>query len=385
MSTSALKSYRDVANMLAPTAVSQYLASHNWELESRHETREIWRLSGADGPRGRVMLPLATDYVDFPQRFIDVLYALGCIYDWDADQLAERILAARADLFFVRLDQVMTDGTIPFRQAEKTMEALYKMLKAAATTAADPTHSHRGRPPSSVTDFLDDEVRLGHTRRGSFVFTVVTRLGDRPTTHDDNGGRVVTFPRKVMETLAHGLETTRNLTQKWNRETMEQAGEFGLSASLVESLQDLVQPSSLRSLDLSFEWAAAEPRPEVGRSPIVVDRDVIAGLPRVRELLVRQEEPPHTVTLVGTVRTLNRENQVEDEEETATIILVADVRGRLRSVHITLTGEDHEWAILAYRRKLPFTITGDLVFERGAWRLTGHITVDSSFLEHRKD
>ncbi|MGH3943071.1 MAG: hypothetical protein ACRDTG_31495 [Pseudonocardiaceae bacterium] len=117
----------------------------------------------------------------------------------------------------------------------------------------------------------------------------------------------------------------------------------------------------------------------------MVDRDVIAGLPRVRERLVRQEEPPRTVTLVGTVRTLNWEDPVEDEEESATIILVADVHNRLRSVHITLTGEDHEWAILAYRRKLPFTVTGDLVFERGAWRLTGHITVDSSFLEHRKD
>lgn len=236
-----------------------------------------------------------------------------------------------------------------------------------------------------MTEFLDDEVRLGHTKRGSFIFTVVTPLGDPLPAHDDNGERAVAFPRKVMETLARGLETTRDLTQKWNHETMEQAGQFGLSASLVESLQDLSQPDSLRSLNLSFEWAAAEPPPEVGRSPIVVDRDVIAGLPRVRERLVREEEPPRTVTLVGTVRTLNREDPVEDEEETATITLVADVRGRSRSVHVTLTGEDHEWAILAYQRKLPFTVTGDLVFERGAWRLTGHITVDSSFLEHRRD
>ncbi|MGH3943073.1 MAG: hypothetical protein ACRDTG_31505 [Pseudonocardiaceae bacterium] len=119
MSTSALESYRDVVGTLTPTAVSQYLASHHWELESRHEVKEIWRLPGADGPRGRVMLPLATDYVDFPQLFIDALYALGCIYDWDADELAERVMAARADLLFVRLDQVMTDGTIPFRQADE--------------------------------------------------------------------------------------------------------------------------------------------------------------------------------------------------------------------------------------------------------------------------
>src|SRR5262249_28902197 len=148
-------------------------------------------------------------------------------------------------------------------------------------------------------------------------------------------------------------------------------------------LEDIAQPDALRSLDLSFEWAAAEPRPDVGHSSIVVDREVIARLPRVREHLVRQEEPPRHVTLVGTVRTLNREGLAEEEAETATIVLSTEVRGRTRSVHVTLSGQDHEWAIQAYQRKLPFTVSGDLVFERQAWRLTGTITVDSSFLEHR--
>ncbi|MCS7484481.1 hypothetical protein ACFFQW_40305 [Umezawaea endophytica] len=383
MNTSSPDGYWAIATALTPPAVSQYLAAHDWELESKHpNVREIWRLVGERGPMGRIMLPLATDFVDFSQRFLDALHALGRIYDWDPSQLAERIMAARADLFFVRLDQAMTDGTIPFRQAEKTMDALFKMMKAAATTAADPAHPHRGRRPSSVTDFLDDDVRLGHTKTGSFVFTVVTRLGD-PLPPLDDGSAAVSFPRRVMETLATGLETTRDLARRWDSGTADQAGHLGLSAGLVESLQDLTQPEALRSLDLSFDWASSEPRPSVGRTPIVVDRDVIAALPRVRERLVRQEEPPRTETLVGTVRALTREDPGGQDLETATIVLATYVRGRARSVHITLNGEDHEWAILAYHRKLPFTVTGDLVFERGAWRLTGVVTVDSSFLEHR--
>ncbi|WP_280293252.1 hypothetical protein [Nocardia abscessus] len=52
------------------------------------------------------------------------------------------------------------------------------MMKAAATTADDPTHSQRGRRSAVVTNFLEDDIRLGHTKRGSFVFTVVTRLGE---------------------------------------------------------------------------------------------------------------------------------------------------------------------------------------------------------------
>ncbi|MFD0630185.1 hypothetical protein ACFQ2K_54040 [Streptomyces sanglieri] len=37
---------------------------------------------------------------------------------------------------------------------------------------------------------------------------------------------------------------------------------------------------------------------------------------------------------------------------------------------------------MAYERQLPFTVTGDLTYERRAWRLTGRIEVDPSFLRH---
>ncbi|WP_433710926.1 hypothetical protein ACQP2U_32380 [Nocardia sp. CA-084685] len=181
MKRAPLDTLGEIASTLSPPAVSQYLATHDWQLETRdQDVKEIWRLPGEDGLLGRIMLPLATDYVDFRGRFRDTLQALATIYDWDPAQLAEQIAAARADLFFVRLDQEMTDGTIPFRQAETTLEALFAMMKAAATTADDPTHSHRGRRSATVTDFLEDDIRLGHTKRGSFVFTVVTRLGDIP-------------------------------------------------------------------------------------------------------------------------------------------------------------------------------------------------------------
>jgi hypothetical protein len=328
------------------------------------------------------MLPLAQDFDDFSRRFEDTLVSLGHIHSMDAIELYERILATRADLFFVRLDQAMIDGTIPFQQAEKTLQALYKMVRAAATTAADPTHSHRGRRPAGVAEFLEDDVRLGHTKRGSFVFTIVTRLGDPAPTEPEREDVLRPFPRRVMETLARGLETTERLTRQWDEEVLETPGHSGLSAGLVESLEDMVQPSHLRKLDLSFEWAAAEPRPDVGLATIVLDRDGMVELPRVRERLVRQEEPPRRETLVGFVKGLNRDDAPGEEEETASVTLAAEVNGKQRLVHVTLSGEDHDWAIAAYRQKIPFTVTGNLAYERRAWRLSGEIEVDASFLRH---
>ncbi|MEV4246941.1 hypothetical protein AB0J63_26450 [Streptosporangium canum] len=376
----------ELVGTLTPSAVSQFLASNDWNLESKGQVKEIWRLADGDSLAARIMLPLDSDFADYPDRFYDALYAIGRVNDWDTEQLYEHIIAAKADMLYIRLDQAMADGTIPFRQAETTINAIYRMMKAAATTAADPSHSHRGRRSATVTEFLDDDVRLGHTKRGSFVFTVVTRIDDSITTpspHTVSTKEARPFSRRVMETLARGLETTRHLARGEERQALDNPSQWGLSANLVESLEDMAQPEGLRSLDLSFEWAASQSKPSVGASPIKLEHEVFGELARVRERLIRQEEPSRRETLVGPVKSLTREEGSTPADEIGTIVILADVNGKTRNVQVTLSGENHEWAIRAYRSKLPFTVTGDLGYERRAWRLTGEVEVDASFLQHR--
>ncbi|MFJ8602205.1 hypothetical protein ACWEQC_34575 [Streptomyces shenzhenensis] len=386
MSRTAFDTYREVASALTPAAVSQFLASRDWELEQRQSrVREVWRYR-SDGPplaAPRVMIPLATDFADFTPRFIDALESLGHIHGWDAGQLLEHVLATRADLFFVRLDQRMTDGTIPFKQAERTLQGIHKMMKASATTTADPNHSHKGRRPQAVGEFLEGAVRLGHTKRGSFVFTVVTRLGDADSqSANDPEQLTTTFPRRVMETLARGLEATRLLAQAGGNQSLISPGGSGLSVGLLESLEDLSAPEHLNSLDLSFEWAAAERRPDVGLATIVFDRDLIVEFPHIREQLIRRDEPVRRETLVGLVKSLARDDSTPSSDEAAIVTIAAEVNGRALRVQVPLAGDDHGWAIMSYRRQLPFTVTGDLSYERRAWRLSGDIVVDSSFLRH---
>ncbi|MFD7117251.1 hypothetical protein ACFWAA_09390 [Streptomyces sp. NPDC059922] len=385
MNRSAFDSYREIASTLTPSAVSQFLAYHDWELEQKQpEVREVWRYRSASlATAPRVMVPLATDFADFTPRFVDALESLGHIHDWDATQLLDHIIATRADLFFVRLDQEMIDGTIPFQQAEKTLQAILKLVKSAATTAADPHHPHKGRRPAPVNEYMEEDVRLGHTKRGSFVFTVVSRLGETdPQSIDGQEQPAMAFPRHVMETLARGLESTKRLTKSWDQEALSSPSSLGLSAGLVESLEEMSQPQHLRTLDFSFEWAAAERRPDVGLATITLDRDTIGELPRVREQLVRREEPVRRERLAGLVKSLIRDDSMPDSEEAGTAIIAAEVNRKTLRVHVPLTGEDHNWAIMAYERQLPFTVTGDLSYERRAWRLTGRIEVDPSFLRH---
>ncbi|WP_051059178.1 hypothetical protein [Nocardiopsis lucentensis] len=385
MTPTALDPIGEAADFLTPEAVSVFLSAHGWELENRRPgIREIWRLE--DSPEfgsARVMLPLATEYVDFRARFKDVLDSLCHVYEIDARELRERVSATNYDLFFVRINQPMTDGSIPFRQAGKTVDSLYRMMKAAATTAADPHHSHKGRRPGAVADFLDDCIKLGQTRRGSYVFTVSVLLDDTRPANGKNGDTArTTFPRQVMTTLARGLESTRRLALRWDERILETPWEFGLSSALVESIEEMTRPDRLHSLDLRFEWAALFPPKNIRTSTIVFDRDTIAELPRLRERLVRREEPARRVTLVGIVKSLAREETPPGEDDVADVTLLTEVGGKPRSVHVELEGDDHDWAIMAYQRKLPLVVTGDLSFERRTWRLSGEIEMDTGFLRH---
>jgi hypothetical protein len=92
------------------------------------------------------------------------------------------------------------------------------------------------------------------------------------------------------------------------------------------------------------------------------------------------EEPVRRETLVGTVVTLSREEDGLSDEESASVILSAEIDGRRRNVHLTLTGRRHDLAIQAYRLKVPIVVTGDLVLTRRTWWLEGNIELDEDTL-----
>jgi len=87
-------------------------------------------------------------------------------------------------------------------------------------------------------------------------------------------------------------------------------------------------------------------------------------------------------TLIGTVISLSREDDTLSDGEAAAIIS-AEVSGRRRNVHLTLTGRQHELAIQAYGLKLPVVVTGDLTFARRTWQLEGTVELDEDMLLRR--
>lgn len=415
------------SDMFTGANLAQFLAANNWTCQADRSYDQVWLPPVDVGSYVRaVLVPRQPDFVDYSKRLAEAARTVARVYDWPVGYLTEQVAAVHADLFFVRLNQVTADGTIPLRQATALLESIDQMIRSAAVTTWNPKSSGRGRMSSMVADFLNDDVRMGHTKKGSFIITVAARLGETPAegevapaeqvladrsageadleveredadadkaeveagTNGESGDGVASpdlpsFTRQVMSTLARSLTYAREQTSQGEAQTtFDVAVEGGLRLPLVQALQEMGNAEGLQSLDMSFEWAAIEPVREELPTKIVIDRSVIAALPAIEARLTRTL-PQARVTLVGPVSELKRSEDVPDDEESGEIVIQAEVEGRVRRVTIPLTGADYDWAIRAHRAKLPFTVTGELGKKGNVWRLNDPIEVDHSFLEFR--
>src|SRR5258707_2442552 len=389
--------YREAAGWITPADLSTYLASTPpWQLEARQDdVREIWTLPGPYGRlQARIMLPLATDYADFSDRFSDAIAAVGHIYDWQPSELADHLLAIRADLLHVRLGQAHSSETIPLQQADTTISAIYEMVTEAAASAA-PEASDDDQPAGDlVRTFLQEELRLAHTRQGSFIFTVVAQQ-NQASAIDLNDVRTepgVPFSRQVMQTLATNLETAYRLTKARDLQALA-------SLAALEPLRRLVGSGDLRSVEFSFEWAAAIPPPDVGSAPLQLDLDDVQEL---RDSIVVSVIPPNLdaegephaaperpqagpeplprETLTGFVVELKRWSPRRADDVGGSALREAEASdGAYRRIRGSLAGEADRIAIPADAQSVPIVITGDLIVRPRVSRLGGDLEITGPF------
>lgn len=380
----------EYAEILTPESVAQWLATNEWSCSAEGPAGQIWTPVDARSDLRGIMLPTDSSFADFGRRFKQAIASLTEQYDWDLGQLAESIATVRADLFFVRVDQSMKDGTIPFRQATQLLENIDQMIKSAALAAYNPNHSGKGKIPGVVNEFLNEDLRMGHTKRGSFIITVAARH-DFPSNNQRELAPAVphpepykdadtTFTRKVMTTLSTALDATqRHISKQSNFLDLEQIVTAGVRLPMVEALSDMSSTEGLRGLDMSFDWSHSQPKPENVPSSVKFDVSNLDELNVISTRLRRKIEPQEE-TLVGPVTELRRAEHATTNEEIGEIVLRADVDGQTRNVRVELSGQDYDAAIRAHQSRGPIVVSGMLGKKGRSWALTGNVTVNASLL-----
>lgn len=389
--------FTDYVDILQPRNVAEYLATQEWACLADKPFGQLWALPNQPtGQLSSVVLPKDPNGADYYPRINESLNLLTKILGMSASELAEAVSTVHADLFFVRVDQSMQDGTIPLRQATKLLENIDQMIKSAALSAFNPYHSGRGGIPGQVRNFLEEDVRMGHTKRGSFIITVAARhdelmlkpKAETPSSPTQPATKVdvsETYTRHVMTTLSTALDATRrHIGGGQDFMDLEQAVEAGVRLPMVEALSDMGATKGLKALDMSFNWSQSQPVPEPDvASEVFFDVRKLEKLETLRARFSR-EIVPQDETIVGPVTELRRGEHHDPKMESGEVVIRADIEGRLRNVRVELSGEDYDWAIFAHRERLPFTVSGKIGKKGNSWTLGGTVVADTSFLRHRQ-
>jgi hypothetical protein len=363
----------DTLNALKPLEVASYLRVHGWRQEMEIAGKgSVWLLPAGDGrEEADITLPLRRDLGDFGLRMGDVLRMLAQVEGRPELEVLHDLMTTSSDLIRVRApSRDAASGSLPLEEAVAFVERSRDMMLAAACAALSKRSYFATRKPTRATDYLS-RVRMGQTERGSYILTILSPVapalaseGELPLDLEPPEP----YERQVIRTLAEGLaameQAARQAAASGAMGAFEQAVRLGVSANLCEAVAGLSAVSPGEGLDIHIAWSRTRPPAASVPSRIFLGSD---SIPLIQEAarLFKDTASVEDVEAQGFVTRLNRRPQDVPGE----ITLEGLVDGELRRIAVQLVGDVYSQAVHAHDHRQRVACAGDLVKERGGFRL----------------
>jgi hypothetical protein len=348
---------------VAPADVTDWLSAHGWSETGRlGDIASRWETDGHG-----VVVPLLDTSPDFGLRWDEMLTGLADALDTDPEGVVLAVTKAGSDIAeFRAAGEGRIDDSIPLGDAAVLIESVRRLLQASANSTLQPRSYYGHSLPDAAREHARS-VRMGQTRRGSYIVPVISRVPILEAEDDDDAllfedDVYQPFARSAMLRLAQGLTTLRDLTHSKAQPTRSQITESvgaGVSSELCEAVASTLETESIANLDVSFSWAE--------RLPVssAYDRVVLEGAaaPAVREVanILKGQAVVGRQTFVGYVKRLDR----GEEDEIGRITLRALDNDKARNITMDLTDDDYHVAGEANTDRRMVSATGVLQREPG--------------------
>lgn len=361
---------------LLPVDVTEWLRMHGWsQTASLGEIAQRWQ-NDTNG----VVVPMYTRSPDFTLRWSEMLNRLASSFDTDSAGVLLAVEKAGSDIAEFRASGQI-DDSIPLGDASTLIDSVRRSMQASANSALQPRSYYGHSLPDAARDHAR-KVRMGQTRRGSYVIPIISRL---PILQADDADDAVLFTdvayqpfaRSAMLKLAQGLVVLRDLTHGTTAPTgnrITEAVGAGVSAELCEAVANTLEAESITALDVAFTWAERLPASSAPKS-VNLESEAAPLLRRIGSVL-KGEPVIGRQTVVGYVKRLDR----DEDDEVGRITLRTLDSDRARNITVDLNDTDYHIAGEANTDRRMVAATGILHREPGrALRLTE--VVDFHLLE----
>lgn len=351
-----------------PEDVASWLADHEWRRVTSGSGRAaLWTSGDAE-----LLQPTLREATDYDLRISQLLTSLSALTGQAPEALAEQMVHEGSDVTEWRAAGADDhDYSLPLEDGL----TLVQSVRNAFVAAANASIQRRGYFGHSTLKAARDHaraVRMGQTRRGSYIVPIISRIPGATESGDAGQGRLDVdvsaqpFERRVMAQLAEGLAAVRRLGVDSDREPsqreLNEAIGLGVSHELCAALASALDAESFGDVDVSFSWARrASSHPNVralnfpkAAQPVIHN---MAEALRGSDVVAEQ-------VLSGTIW----QTKYERKDGAGSIKVRTQIGRRTRTVSVPLNDAQMHAAYEAAADDAPVFIRGQLVREQGrAW------------------
>jgi len=355
---------------LRPLELVQYLRANGWR-QGRQipDKASYWYSKEDSGEELEILLPMRTDFADYPARMAEVLQALEIAESRSQLEILHDLTTINADVVRIRthMDEAEASG-IQLDEGVQLHQRARDLWIAAACSARHPKPAFANRKPDLVLDSVR-KVRFGMAEAGSYVLTIISPVPPALNVNDSAlTGVSEPFERKTALTLADAMVAIRSAARRsaetGNAEPFWDSVEHGVSANLCEALVGLNESGGNSGVETCFSWALSRQAPESTPKKIMLSADVISYCGEAAKIL-RATSAIDDVEVQGEVTNLERTYEASD----GTITVSGVVDGKPRRILLWLSHSDYELASRANAEKRPIYCVGKLEKEGASWVL----------------
>ncbi|WP_370500489.1 hypothetical protein NWT09_03385 [Mycolicibacterium sp. jd] len=308
--------------------VQAWLSRNGWRQVSEGRAGSMWvhKLFG-DGERVGVVKDLTEDSRDF----CDLVQRLSGAHGVTTDQIAMDLRNWAIDITYLRAanDIYITD-TIPLVAGAAMLESARMMFRAAATAAVKVRPSINGSF-SKLGDEVADQVRVGHTIRGSYVVPVLVKVGEEQHSQGTlfSGGEeqasFESLERRATRTFAQAFAAVQEQIVKPEKspsgEQLQELVARGVTREFASAMARVLSEPAVASLDANFRWAPSQGRPTDTPTEVEIPSSAAPKIVDTSRRLRAARRPRHEI-FTGPVVVVAREP--EDEQ---TRFAIRTIRG----------------------------------------------------------
>jgi hypothetical protein len=360
---------------LNPLEIASYLKFNGWDevREPRIEASR-WYKTDKDEDTIEILLPYDKSIGDYNNRMVDLLTSLEYVENRPQNLIFNDLKNVFSDIIRFFVPSSDTEGTIPITIGSGAYQDINDIMVSSACVSISKRAVIPQRKPIQAINYMNNDVRLAQPELGSYVIPVISRVS--PQLLKGEQMRLFQteepFQRIVTTTLATSLEQLkRNSTDalvKGDIEIFNEGIEYGVNASLCESVANLGKKTSDNNLSINFSWSPSRPLISSVNNSITIQPDIFPILEEAAKYF-KEISPIEMFEAIGQIIDLHR----EPTEKIGKVKMQAFVNNKLKKISFTMGDPIYPQLVQAHHDKKIVVCHGDLVKEGNSYKLNNPV------------